>query len=62
MNVTMEITLDGLVRALRSRAHQMAEEIESGYVRLPRADDSSPEPARNGTRGARAAGNDVIGD
>jgi hypothetical protein len=58
----MEITLDGLVRALRSRAHQMAEEVESGYVRLPQADEETREQARNGGRGMRAEGDDVTGD
>lgn len=33
MKVTMQLTLDGLLRALRGKAHRMAEEIESGYAR-----------------------------
>lgn len=33
MKLTMELTLDGLLRALRGKAHQMAEDIESGYAR-----------------------------
>ncbi len=33
MKATMKLTFDGLARALRSRLHQMAEEIETGYRR-----------------------------
>ena len=32
MKVTMKLTLDGLVRALRARVHAMADDIESGYA------------------------------
>jgi hypothetical protein len=32
MKVAMELTLDGLVRALRSRAHGLAEDVEAGYA------------------------------
>ena len=31
MKLTMQLTLDGLVRALRLDAHGLAEEIEGGY-------------------------------
>lgn len=31
MNVTMRLTLDGLIRALRQKAHGLAEDIEDGY-------------------------------
>lgn len=31
MNVTMKLTLDGLKRALRWKAHELAEDIEQGY-------------------------------
>ena len=31
MKLTMQLTLDGLVRALRLDAHALAEEIEGGY-------------------------------
>ena len=33
MKLTMQLTLDGLVRALRLDAHGLAEEIEGGYRR-----------------------------
>lgn len=32
MNLTMAITLDGLVRALRWKAHDLAESTENGYA------------------------------
>ena len=50
MKVTMELTLDGLVRALRARAHRMAEEIETGYADLAERDTARPKPARRGGR------------
>lgn len=31
MNVTMKLTLDGLKRALRWKAHELAEAVEQGY-------------------------------
>lgn len=31
MNVTMKLTLDGLKRALRWKAHELAESVEQGY-------------------------------
>jgi len=39
MKVTMQLTLDGLVRALRREAHRLAEEIEEGR----RKPDSRPD-------------------
>jgi hypothetical protein len=33
MNLTMTITLDGLIRALRWKEHDLAERIERGYAR-----------------------------
>lgn len=49
MNVAMQLTLDGLVRALRLKAHALAEETEAGYRRGTPADDDgdgSPRPGR----------------
>lgn len=34
MRVSLQLTLDDLVRTLRGKAHVMAEEIESGYSQL----------------------------
>ena len=31
MKVALEMTLDGMLKALRWQAHRMAEEIEAGY-------------------------------
>ena len=31
MKATMRMTMDGLIQALRSRAHQMADRMETGY-------------------------------
>jgi hypothetical protein len=33
MNLTMTMTLDGLIRALRWKEHDLAERIEAGYAR-----------------------------
>ncbi|WP_457935816.1 hypothetical protein [Mesorhizobium sp. 10J20-29] len=32
MKLTMQLTLDGLIRALRLKAHALAEDIEAGYA------------------------------
>jgi len=32
MKLAMQMTLDGLLRALRSKAHEMAEELEEQYA------------------------------
>jgi hypothetical protein len=55
MNLTMTITLDGLIRALRWKEHDLAERIERGYARgdalsIP----PRPEPREND----RARGDD----
>ena len=42
MKLTLKLTLDGLMRALRAQAHRRAEEIEAG--RLPSR--AAPGPAR----------------
>jgi hypothetical protein len=41
MNITMAMTLDGLVRALRWKLHDLAEAIEDGY-----AAEGIPAPER----------------
>jgi hypothetical protein len=33
MNLAVQLTLDGMLRALRWKAHALAEEIEGGYAR-----------------------------
>lgn len=47
MNIAMRLTLDGLVRALRMKAHALAEEIEAGY----RRDDPAQEDGLKADRG-----------
>jgi hypothetical protein len=40
MKVTMQMTLDGLIRALRLKAHALADDVEAGYIDgLFRADE-----------------------
>lgn len=54
MNVTMTMTLDGLIRALRWKEHDLAERIEDGYAR-----DASSIPSRLALREVdRAKGDD----
>lgn len=49
MRVTMALTVDGLLRALRGTAHALAEAVEAGY-----ADDAGEETRPRG-RNARPA-------
>ena len=58
MKATMAMTLDGLRRALRSRMHQMADEIETGYAALPVQRDTDVM----NERGTRAGDNEFGGD
>ena len=45
MKLTMQLTLDGLIRALRLKAHALAEDIEAGYADAPYgADEFAAEP------------------
>ena len=59
MKLAMELTLDGLVRALRLKAHGLAEEIEDGYRRGRRGSGSETpsrdtvNPGREGDDSAR---------
>lgn len=54
MKVTMEMTLDGLVKALRMTAHDLAEDAEAGYVRR------EAEPGGFVLRQARSEGDDDV--
>lgn len=49
MNLTIQMTLDGLVRALRWKAHDLAEDVEQRYFQSG-TEDLRQEPA------GRAAG------
>lgn len=58
MKVSMQLTLQGLQRALRLKAHEMADEIEAGYRR--------PRPARTedvstGVERTRRGADDGVG-
>jgi len=56
MKVTMQLTLDGLVRAMRVKAHELADAVESGGPR----DDGGGRPERR--TDARGGGEDDRGD
>ena len=62
MNLTMAITLDGLVRALRWKAHDLAEGVEEGYVGggSPVARDLPSHPEAT-SRQAGGAGDELGG-
>lgn len=45
MRTTLKVTLDGLVRALRARAHDLADAAEQGYVSSRRTGtEPAPDP------------------
>lgn len=49
MRISLRVTMEDLIRALRNRAHGMADEIERGYIRGDAVADSGvsgPKPAR----------------
>ena len=46
MKLTLKLTLDGLLRALRMRAHRVAEEIEAGRV-VPLVEGTQGEVTAN---------------
>ncbi len=49
MRVSMKITLDGLLRALRMQAHRLADEIEAGrHDGQIVAGDRTEKPGRGG--------------
>jgi hypothetical protein len=54
MNLTMTMTLDGLVRALRWKEHDLAERIEESYARDASSIPPWPMPREVG----RAKGDD----
>lgn len=59
MKIAMRLTLDGLVRALRDRADQMADEIESRYVPRRQKDEAGFAARSIGGRGT--ADDDISG-
>ncbi|MEO3387845.1 hypothetical protein [Mesorhizobium sp. CAU 1741] len=50
MKVSMKITRDGLLRALRTRAHQIADEVEAGYRGGSVVDSERRERGSTGAR------------
>lgn len=55
MKVSLDLTLDGLLRALRGRGHGLAEEIEARYRREAgeRAKPGGNKPPARPVRGRR---------
>lgn len=47
MNVSMKLTMDGLVRSLRGFAHDLADELERGYATELRRDETRQLSARS---------------
>lgn len=62
MRLSARLTLDGLVRALRVRAHRLADEVEEGYAQ--RADRAVASRSASAERrsGTGADDDDVSGD
>lgn len=59
MNLTMTMTLDGLIRALRVKEHDLAERIEAGYALRDGASDlADTDPLRVKPATAPAQGDD----
>jgi hypothetical protein len=58
MNVAISLTLEGLVRALRWKAHELAENVEEGYAAGggPVADRPAAGPERGTVRAEVLAG------
>lgn len=50
MKVTLKLTMDGLMRALRAQAHRLAEEIEVGRLSQDEADRRRRPAARRPSR------------
>lgn len=62
MNVTMKLTLDGLKRALRWKAHELAENAEQGYRDAVPARKLADVPSsRAGARSKRERNDDRPG-
>ena len=61
MKLTLKLTLDGLMRALRAQAHRRAEEVEAGRL-LPRGEAADTPPRRAARREKRMTDRDRSGD
>lgn len=58
MKVTMDMTLDGLVRALRWKALDLAERTQHDYLSARRSSTRRPEVRRSEDRNTEEAGDD----
>lgn len=56
MKLAMQLTIDGLIRALRLKGHVLADEVEAGYRRGDAAQDMS------GTRVTRGPARETADD
>lgn len=61
MNVTMKLTLDGLKRALRWKAHELAEDVEQGYRGDVAEVSAAPPPRQVNPRRMRERDDDRPG-
>lgn len=57
MNVTVKLTLDGMVRALRWNAHMLAEDAARGYAATARPDETAQQVEER--RGRRETEDDI---
>jgi hypothetical protein len=48
MKLAMQLTIDGLVRALRMKGHALADDAEAGYRRADAAEETSRGRVRHG--------------
>lgn len=61
MNVSMSLTLDGLVRTLRRVAHDLADDVDHGYFSKRARDDSMQDDQRPARMPARMNDDDRAG-
>ena len=58
MMATMQLTLEGLVRALRARAHRLADEVETHLPDAPGETATEIRPLKEGERRKAHVGGD----
>jgi hypothetical protein len=62
MNVTLRLTLDGLLDALRMKAHSFADNAESGHrPKRPRLAESGSKPDMKGKSRKKGDRDDLAG-
>jgi len=57
MNVTVKLTLDGMIRAMRWNAHMLAEDGARGYAATDRPDETARQAGER--RGRRETEDDI---